>query len=173
MARRWCIGVVAIGTLIGAGAVSAQIKDLTKDVTEDVTQDASKRAKDVANDTAHGYMDGAEGAARKFLSNPLGAVRDMTKPSEEDVSAAPPSGAARPSSGALWSVAIDGKVSEGLPAPEVGRLIAAGKVTKSTLVWNEQMTDWTPAGQVPELTSAFPKSPPPLPKRSPPPLPPQ
>jgi hypothetical protein len=38
-----------------------------------------------------------------------------------------------------------------------------GRLLPTTLVWRAGMTGWLPAGEVEELRTAFPASPPPLP----------
>lgn len=47
--------------------------------------------------------------------------------------------------------------------------VQAGQLTRETLVWNQGLPQWTPAGKVPELLGLF--GPPPLPGGAPPPLP--
>ncbi len=42
--------------------------------------------------------------------------------------------------------------------------VASGALTRETLVWRQGMAGWTPAGQVPDLSTLFAASPPPLPK---------
>jgi hypothetical protein len=41
--------------------------------------------------------------------------------------------------------------------------VAAGTLTRETLVWKQGMAAWTPASGVAELASLFPATPPPLP----------
>jgi hypothetical protein len=41
--------------------------------------------------------------------------------------------------------------------------VAAGEITRDTLVWKQSMPNWTPAGQVDELKPLFESLPPPLP----------
>nr|GFC01583.1 hypothetical protein [Tanacetum cinerariifolium] len=56
--------------------------------------------------------------------------------------------------------------------PVTGDLLRAHGVQGTTLVWNEEMSDWAPAASVAELASVFQPIPPPLPMRPvPPPLP--
>jgi membrane protease subunit (stomatin/prohibitin family) len=52
--------------------------------------------------------------------------------------------------------------------------VHGGQVTRDTMVWKAGMANWTPAGQVPELSSLFaaPPPPPPPPPAAPPPPPP-
>ena len=44
--------------------------------------------------------------------------------------------------------------------------VTAGALTRDTLVWTTGMPQWTPAGNVAELTSLFRNAPPPLPQRT-------
>lgn len=56
--------------------------------------------------------------------------------------------------------------------PVTGDLLRAHGVQGTTLVWNEEMSDWAPAASVAELAPVFQLVPPPLPVRPvPPPLP--
>jgi len=41
--------------------------------------------------------------------------------------------------------------------------VQAGQLNRDTLVWKQGMANWTAAGQVPELSSLFAATPPPLP----------
>ena len=67
-----------------------------------------------------------------------------------------------------WHVAVNGQ-SQGPYSPDqVASGIAAGQITKSTLVWNAGMAGWVAAGQVPELVPAFGSpAPPPIPPGNP------
>lgn len=49
--------------------------------------------------------------------------------------------------------------------PVTGDLLRAHGVQGTTLVWNEEMSDWAPAASVAELASVFQPIPPPLPTR--------
>jgi hypothetical protein len=42
-------------------------------------------------------------------------------------------------------------------------MIAVGRLAGGTLIWTEQMTQWQPAGNVPEFAGLFAAAPPPLP----------
>jgi len=66
----------------------------------------------------------------------------------------------------VWHVAVNGHPEGPLPAQQVTAGIQSGRITAETLVWNPQLGNWTPAGQVPALASEFQIVPPPLPPAS-------
>lgn len=64
----------------------------------------------------------------------------------------------------LWHIAVNGQSQGPYPVEQVASAIAAGQVTKSTLVWTAGMANWAAAGTVPQLASSFgPPAPPPVP----------
>jgi len=69
--------------------------------------------------------------------------------------------------GATWHVAVNGQTQGPFTIEQVTQGISAGQLNRESLVWNQGMTSWTPAAQVPQLTPAFATAsppPPPLPK---------
>jgi serine/threonine protein kinase len=44
-----------------------------------------------------------------------------------------------------------------LTPAEIGRAISSGAITPETLIWEQSMTEWTPAHEVPDLVPLFPK----------------
>ncbi|MEJ7591783.1 MAG: DUF4339 domain-containing protein [Planctomycetaceae bacterium] len=54
-----------------------------------------------------------------------------------------------------WHVAVNGQGQGPYSPDQVASGIAAGQITKSTLVWAAGMAGWVAAGQVPQLASAF------------------
>ncbi len=58
-----------------------------------------------------------------------------------------------------WYYSKDGQQNGPVSQEELARLIGTGSVGAKDLVWREGITDWTPAGAVPEFAS----SPPPVP----------
>ena len=63
----------------------------------------------------------------------------------------------------VYFAAIGGK-QEGPFTPDVlKQKVAAGAITRETLVWKSGMKEWTAAGQVHDLTVLFSETPPPLP----------
>lgn len=63
-----------------------------------------------------------------------------------------------------YFVAIDGQPQGPFNSPELAQKIQAGEVNRETLIWTQELVDWTPAGQVAALAFAFAHTPPPLPK---------
>jgi membrane protease subunit (stomatin/prohibitin family) len=61
-------------------------------------------------------------------------------------------------------VALDGKQAGPFAGPQLRDQMTAGKLSRETLVWQEGMTQWTPAGQVPALAGFFASVPPPVPQ---------
>ncbi|MHC4886914.1 MAG: SPFH domain-containing protein [Planctomycetota bacterium] len=62
-----------------------------------------------------------------------------------------------------WFAAINGAQAGPFDPATLQQQVAAGQVTRETQVWKQGMAAWTPAGQVPELSSLFGAVPPPLP----------
>ncbi len=69
-----------------------------------------------------------------------------------------------PGSGVTFFVAIDGKQAGPFDSQLLQSRIAAGQITRQTLVWRQGMAQWSPAGDAPELAPIFAAVPPPLPK---------
>jgi membrane protease subunit (stomatin/prohibitin family) len=75
--------------------------------------------------------------------------------------------------GTVYHVAVGSQQTGPFPMETMQQQIAAGSITRDTLVWKQGMSAWTPAGQVFELQSLFSATPPPLPgAATPPPVPP-
>ncbi|WP_370324010.1 SPFH domain-containing protein [Euzebya sp.] len=71
-----------------------------------------------------------------------------------------------------FHVAVNGQQAGPYTPAQLQQAVAGGQVTAETLVWSTGMAGWTPAGQVPALSSLF-AAPPPLPGADgPPPAPP-
>ncbi len=49
----------------------------------------------------------------------------------------------------VWYYETNGRSEGPVPAETVRSLLASGRVPLTTLVWSEDLTDWTPANQVP------------------------
>jgi hypothetical protein len=65
-----------------------------------------------------------------------------------------------------YYAAIDNQQAGPFDAPTLQQKIRDGQITRQTLVWCDGMTDWTAAGDVPDLQSYWPAGPPPLPPQS-------
>jgi membrane protease subunit (stomatin/prohibitin family) len=78
--------------------------------------------------------------------------------------AAPQEGSPPPlPNAATWYAAVNGAQEGPHDAAALQARIAAGAVTRDTLVWKPGMANWTKAGEVAELGSLFAAVPPPLP----------
>ncbi len=64
---------------------------------------------------------------------------------------------------AAYFIAVEGKQVGPLDAPKLQDAVNDGKLTRTTLVWSQGMTKWTPAGEVTGLGDLFTAVPPPLP----------
>ena len=64
-----------------------------------------------------------------------------------------------------YFVAINGQQSGPVTVAEFESKIKSGTVNKNTLVWNQALVEWTPAGKVSELAGHFAAMPPPLPTK--------
>jgi hypothetical protein len=67
---------------------------------------------------------------------------------------------------AQWFVGVGGVQQGPYDAAALAGLVAAGTLTRETLVWKDGMAGWQPAGGVPETARLFGAVPPPLPPRS-------
>ncbi|MDE3722284.1 SPFH domain-containing protein [Nocardiopsis sp. N85] len=76
---------------------------------------------------------------------------------------AQPAAAPPPLPQAEWFVGADGRQSGPFDADALSQQIGGGRMTRDTLVWKTGMAQWTPAGQVPELSGLFAATPPPMP----------
>jgi hypothetical protein len=94
------------------------------------------------------------------MANKMG---ESLSPPNSSTAAAPPPPSPQQSK---YFVAIDGQQSGPLSISELGSKIASGIVTQSTLVWNQTLVEWTPAGKVQELAAQFANKPPPLPSKN-------
>ncbi len=56
----------------------------------------------------------------------------------------------------FWAVIGQSKVGP-IPFPALKRLIQESKVTRSTLLWNKNLTTWTRASHIPEVAALLPK----------------
>ncbi|MEY2725087.1 MAG: hypothetical protein RLZZ458_954 [Planctomycetota bacterium] len=71
---------------------------------------------------------------------------------------------APPAPPAAWHVATNGQSHGPFSAEQIQSGIAAGQISRTTLVWTAGMAAWAAADQVPQLAAAFgPPAPPPIP----------
>ncbi|WP_103888112.1 SPFH domain-containing protein [Actinacidiphila yanglinensis] len=67
---------------------------------------------------------------------------------------------------AQWFVGIGGAQQGPYDSTALSGLVAAGSLTRETLVWKDGMAGWLPAAQVPEVGGLFGAVPPPLPPQA-------
>jgi len=67
---------------------------------------------------------------------------------------------------ASYFVAINGQQSGPVNFTELESKIKSGSINRKTLIWNQALVEWTPAGKVSELTDHFSSMPPPLPTKN-------
>ncbi len=63
-----------------------------------------------------------------------------------------------------YFVAVDDRQTGPFDRETIRQKILAGEMTAATLVWSQPLVEWTPAGQVAELSELFAAKPPPIPK---------
>ncbi len=66
-----------------------------------------------------------------------------------------------------YYVAINNQQAGPFALSELQNKIKTAAITRETLIWNQSLVEWTKAGEVSELASAFPVMPPPLPTGKP------
>ena len=72
-----------------------------------------------------------------------------------------------PGAGVQWYLGVAGQQLGPFDLAGLAAEAGAGRLTPATLVWRTGMPQWTPAGQVSELSAVLPQLPPPLPPMSP------
>jgi membrane protease subunit (stomatin/prohibitin family) len=65
---------------------------------------------------------------------------------------------------AQFYLAVNGQQAGPFPVDALKQQAAGGQLTPETLVWKQGMANWTPAGQVVELSGLFGAAPPPIPQ---------
>jgi len=117
---------------------------------------------DIAKNPGSGGMAaGGMGAGMGFaMANQIGqAMHQPQAPAPAQGGAAPPPIPQGPS----FFAAIGGQQAGPFDAAGLKQQIAAGALTKETLVWSEGMAEWTAAGEVSAVAGMFSAAPPPLP----------
>lgn len=72
-----------------------------------------------------------------------------------------------PPATAAWFLVLGGQQAGPVDDADLRARVATGEVAPSTLVWQQGMAAWAPAGQVPALAGLFAATPPPLPPAPP------
>lgn len=73
-----------------------------------------------------------------------------------------------PNLGKMYNVAVNGAATGPYSIQQLSQMAASGQLNAQSLVWCAGMANWTAAGQVPELSSLFASSVPPVPPVPPP-----
>jgi membrane protease subunit (stomatin/prohibitin family) len=87
-------------------------------------------------------------------------------PAPQQAPAAPPAAAGPPplpTAGPQWYLGLGGQQLGPYDQAGLQAEAASGRLTQATLVWRAGLPQWTAAGQVPELSTVFANTPPPLP----------
>jgi membrane protease subunit (stomatin/prohibitin family) len=63
-----------------------------------------------------------------------------------------------------YFVAVEGRQTGPYDLQALSVQVSSGKLNRETLVWTKGMTNWLPAGRLPELENLFAGTPPPIPK---------
>ncbi len=93
------------------------------------------------------------------MANQMGSTLSAQNRSSAPAQGTPPP---IPSAPAFW-IAVNGRQDGPHDMNALRTMITGGTVTADTLVWREGMAAWTKAKDVPDISSAFPPVPPPLP----------
>jgi hypothetical protein len=93
------------------------------------------------------------------MANQMGQAMNPPQQQQPPPQAAPPPLPQQ----AQFFAAVGGQQQGPFDMARLGQMVQAGQVTRETLVWKQGMPQWTPAGQVAELSNLFGAVPPPLP----------
>jgi len=126
------------------------------------TQFQSANAIEDAAKNPNGMAGGGMGMGMGFaMANQMGnamSPQQQQPPQQSQPTAPPPIPQA-----AAFHIAINGQQSGPFDMSSLQGFVTGGQVKPDTLVWKQGMAQWTPAAQVPELSSLFGATPPPLP----------
>jgi membrane protease subunit (stomatin/prohibitin family) len=100
----------------------------------------------------------AMGANMANMMGQMGATGVGTQPAAP--AAPPPLPQAK-----TFFLAVNGQQQGPFDMAALAQKLAAGQLSRDTLVWSQGMANWTAAGQVPDLGQVFAAAPPPLPPR--------
>ncbi|HEX2092884.1 MAG TPA: SPFH domain-containing protein [Longimicrobiaceae bacterium] len=91
------------------------------------------------------------------------AMSSASQANSQGASHAPAAPPPLPQQGPQIYIAVDGQQSGPHSIDALRQRIAEGSLTRETLAWKQGMSQWTPAGEVPEIAPLFTAAPPPLP----------
>jgi hypothetical protein len=97
------------------------------------------------------------------MANQMGQALNPQAQQQPPQQAAAPGGPPPLPNQASFYVAVNGQQAGPFDTATLQQKVAAGQVTRETLVWKQGMSGWAAAGQVTELSSLFGATPPPLP----------
>lgn len=122
--------------------------------------------RDAANNPSGGGAGlGAGFGAGMAIGNQMGAAFSPKPANPNEVIDLRATGSAPPlPAGVKFHAAINGQSAGPFDASAFQQKIAAGEITRSSLVWKAGMANWVAADTVPELQPLFAHLPPPLPK---------
>jgi hypothetical protein len=95
------------------------------------------------------------------MVNPLAGRASMASPIDANPTAAM---APSPALVVAWHIAENGAPVGPFTSTQLAQAIAAGRVTRDTLVWSPGMSGWVGASQVAILQGLFVATPPPIPR---------
>ncbi|MEW2496782.1 SPFH domain-containing protein [Streptomyces nodosus] len=87
-------------------------------------------------------------------------------PQQAPAPAAPPAATPPPLPQQQWFIGVGGAQQGPYDSAALTGLISAGTLTRTTLVWQNGMSEWLPAEQVPDIGRLFGSVPPPLPPQA-------
>jgi membrane protease subunit (stomatin/prohibitin family) len=156
-----------------------QVQDLglPREVEEAIDKGGAMRA--IGNMQAYAQYEAA-GAIRDAAKNPGGVagagmgvgigfgmgnmMAQAFQPGQGPPAQAPPMAAPPPLPPVpVYHVALGGQQAGPFDMASLRQLAAEGRLLRETLVWNQGLAGWTPAGQVAELAALFAQTPPPMP----------
>ena len=96
------------------------------------------------------------------------SLQPQAQPQVQPQAAAPPPMAGPPPlpTAAPWFIGVGGQQLGPYDLTALPAEVAAGRLTRATLVWRNGMAAWTPAEQVAEMAGLFANTPPPLPPQA-------
>jgi membrane protease subunit (stomatin/prohibitin family) len=92
-----------------------------------------------------------------------GMMSGMGQQQQQPPAASAPAGPPPLPQAVSFHVAIGGQQAGPYDLNTLKQYLQSGQINRDTLVWKQGMANWTAAGQVPELSSLFAATPPPLP----------
>ena len=125
------------------------------------TQFQTANAMEEAAKNPGGMAAGGMGMGMGFaMANQMGQAMPPAAPGAPQPATPPPLPQSK-----QYHMAADGKQLGPFAMDTLKPFVQSGQLKRQTLVWCQGMAQWTPAGEVAELTSLFAQTPPPLPPK--------